>query len=659
VSLRLSLLMLGLTLLSSAQDLSRLPTWAASAAQAARAETAPSDAEGWVLFDRTEIAYAGDGEIRLKRMRLIQVLEERGTRFRTYTLYGLGGRASRVKRLKGWNLRPDGELVKLDSDKVVTANDATDADFSTTTLTGAALDRVMKGSLIAFESLESIQSPLGPVADAPLMGELPVRCWELETAKQEGWFSNLKAVEVRIDQRRFQPWGLKVEELGTGGLRVKDVAALPINEGAHPPFNEILPVVQVRFLDAKEPLSAMWTSWDAYARWVASTYGPKCQPTGVPDLKGNTGLAGLQALWNWMRQGLTYKQVYLTPERGWIPEASTEVGRKRYGDCKDLSAFFLGEAKGLGFTGVPTLARISRGILAADEPPFPCFNHVIVALKLEASLGLAAEVVTPKGRFLLVDPTDPLIPIGFLSHPHAGGRVMICLPDGAVWLDIPEAAILPERLVFELKGQVSGRELHGTVSVRESGDYWGLRATARAGGDKALRDLLLKQYLDLPPVATLEVVSTSDPLDTDKPFEVALKLDHPEGFKTLAGEGNLTDLGMPGIPATIQRVGQARRYPILGRSRGNLIYRAELRFATAVRPFVDKRAGESPFRTFTWTSESRPEGEGTVVTMSLDHRFTPARFGFEARDQGLKAWKLDRALVKSLRDDALAFRLSR
>jgi len=653
----LLLFLLGFYLNVSAQDFSKLPQWAANAAMAAQSDPGPENAEAWILLDRTEIAYTGDGEIRLRRMQLLKILEERGTRYRTFMIYGLGGKASRVKRLKGWNLRPDGELAKLDLDSVVTANDATEEEFSTTTFTGGSLGRVMKGSLVAFESLESIQSPLGPVAHAPLMGALPIRVWELEVAKQEGWFTNLQSVEIKIDRRSFHPWIPKAEELPGGGLRVLGLRAIPTDEGAHPDNSEVLPIVQVRFLDPKQPIASMWGSWGTYAAWVSGVYQAKTLPSRTFDSKGKTGVDGLRTLWNWMRRGLTYKQVYLSPERGWIPELPVEVGRKRYGDCKDLTTFLLAEAKVIGLSGAPVLARIGRGGLAANEPPFPRFNHVIAGIKLEASLGLPAEVETSKGRFLLVDPTDFHTPIGFLSGIHAKGRVMICLPSEAVWVEVPDRAIFPERLSVELKGDIVDRELRGTMTMNESGNSWGLRSAATQGGAKAIHDLLLKAHLDLPPAARSKVVSFSDPMDLDHPLEVVLSVTHPSAFRIQSQEGYLTDLGIPWVPGTIQRVNKPRQYPVESLARGELSYRAELKFAVRVKPILPARSGESPFRSFTWTSQAVPDGGGTMLKMNLEHRYIPAQFSYEVMEQGLKAWKQDRSLMKSLRDDALAVRI--
>lgn len=639
-----------------AQDLSRLPDWAAQAAREAAGDKAPADADAWVLLDRTEIAYTGDGEIRQRRFRLVKVLGERGTGQGTFMILGLGGKGNKVKRLKGWNLRPDGDLVKLDSDNVVSLNDVTDAEYTTDTLTGAVLERVVKGSLIAFESLEAMQIPVGPVASTRLLESIPVRRWELDVAKKDSWFTNLKTVEVRINRRHFEPWIMQVEPLGATGLRVSNLPTLPKDEGGHPHLSNVLPIVQVRFLDPALRTAQMWGAWDDVARWTAGYYAPFLAPASVADLQGRKGLDGLRALWAWMGRSLTYKQVYLNPERGWVPEGAAEVGRKRYGDCKDLSAFFMAEAKTLGFGAAPVLARINEGEIEAQEQPFPVFNHVIAAVRLEASLGLPAEVETPRGRFLLADATDPFTPLGFLGSGHRGRRVMICLPEGAQWVAIPDSAILPDRLELNLDGAVKGTALQATLTLRETGSYWALRIYAHRGGAKAVRDFLMGSQFDLPATARIEVTRLGDPLATDRPFEAEVKITHPEGFHRNGGEWELASWGIPYPPALIQKAGASRRYPVASMASGELAYRAVLDLPVKVRPILAERRGDTPFRTFEWKAQAAPSAAGTRVQLSLDHRYKPAMFGFEARDKGLQAWKQDRSLVKGLREDGLSFK---
>ncbi|WP_257304437.1 hypothetical protein [Geothrix campi] len=649
---------MGLFLLAAllpAQDFGRLPEWAAQVARATAGETAPENAVAWVLLDRTEIAYTGSGEIRQRRFRLVKVLGERGLRQGTFVIHGLGGKGNKVKKLKGWNLRPDGDLVKLDSDDVVTMNDASEAEFSTDTITGAALDRVVKGSYIAFESLEAIQSPIGPVAATGLLETIPVRRWELDVAKKEGWFTNLQQVDVRIDRRHFLPWIAKVEPLGATGLAVSNLPVLPEDEGGHPHRYNVLPVVRVRFLDPAFPTARMWGTWDEVARWTAGNYASATASAGMADLHGRKGPEGLNALWSWMAAALNYKQVYLSAERGWVPEQTVEVGRKRYGDCKDLSAFFIAEARTLGFTAHPTLARINEGEIETQEEPFPVFNHVITALRLDKSLGLPGEVESPKGRFLLVDATDPFTPFGFLGSGHRGRRVMICLPDGAQWVTVPDAAILRDRLSVDLEGEVDGSALRATLKLKETGTYWNLRAIAHKGGAKAMREALMGGRFDLPATAQIEVVRLGDPLATDRPFEVEVKITHPDGFHRNGAEWNLAAWGIPYPPALIQKAGTPRRYPVASLATGELSYHATLTLPAKVKPVLPERKGDTPFRTFEWKAETEPAAGGTRLRLSLAHCYKPVTFGFEQLDKGLQAWKQDRGLVKTLREDGLAF----
>lgn len=639
-----------------AQDVTRLPDWAAQAARAAAGEAAPAEADAWVLLDRTEIAYTGDGEIRQQRFRLVKVLGERGIRQGVFMLHGLGGKGNKVKRLKGWNLRPDGELVKLDSDHVVTMNDASDAEFSTDTLTGAVLDRVVKGSYIAFESLEAIQSPLGPVAATRLLESVPVRRWELDVAKKEGWFTNLQSVEVRIDRRHFLPWIPVVEPLGGTGLRVSNLPVLPVDEGGYPHLSNVLPSVRVRFLDPAQPTARMWGQWDEVAKWTAGHYRTATASTGGADLKGRKGIEGLRGLWSWMMESLTYKQVYLTNDRGWVPEQAPEVGRKRYGDCKDLTAFFLSEAGSLGFVGFPVLARINEGEIEAQDEPFPVFNHVIAALRLDTSLGLPAEVETPRGRFLLVDPTDAFTPLGWLGSGHRGRRVMVCLAEGAQWVSIPDPAILRDRLNVKLEGEVRGTALRATLVLQETGSYWGLRALAHRGGAKAVRESLMGTRFDLPATATIDVTRLGNPLATDLPFEVEVKLTHPDGFHRNDGEWNVAAWGIPYPMALIQKVGAPRCYPVSSQASGELHYQAVLKVPAKVKPVMAEQKGDTPFRAYEWKAGAEPGAGGTTLRLSLDHRYKPVLFGFDQKEKGLQAWKQDRNAVKALREDGLAFK---
>lgn len=641
----------------NAQDLGKLPDWAAKAAREAAAEAPPADADAWVLLDRTEIGYTGDGETRQHRFRLVKVLGDGGIGERFFRLQGLGGTANRVKKLKGWNLRPDGTVRTLDSDQVLTINDASDADFSTLTLTQAALEGVGKGSYVAFESLEVVKIPSGPAELVRMMEYYPVRRWELDVARKEGLFTNLKDVVLKVEPVQFQPWILHSAPLGAQGLQVSGIPALPRREGGHPDLFDILPYVRVRFLDPATPLARMWADWNQVAAWQAGLFAVAEADAQPLDLQGRTGLEGLRALWSWSANNLAYKAVYLTPDRGWVPEGAAQTGRKRYGDCKDLSAFFLAQASRLGFKGYPVLARINEGHIPPDPvPSLGVTNHVISALLLPASLGLPAEVATDRGRFLLVDPTDPLVPLGQLGSQHRGRRVLICLPDGGRWVEIPEAAIQPDAIAEDLEAKVEGSALTGTLRLKETGKYWALRSRAHRGGSEAVRSYLTDR-LDLPADAQVKVARMGDPLDLAHPFEVDLTIHHPKGFLNHGAEGSLVNLGLPSTPALIQHAGERRVYPVEFQGWGNLTFHAVIHLPVRVAPILPAKAAKNAFRDLQWSAKATPEEKGTLLALDLDQSLHPATFGFDRAEEGLKAWKQDRSLVLNLREDGLAVKM--
>ena len=635
------------------QDLSKLPEWARPHAMAAVKEQAPAGADAWVLLDRTEFAYTGRGEIAIQRLRLVRVLTEKALGQGTYLLGGLGGKASRVKSLKGWNLRPDGgvERIAKDNAVVVTSGDGT--------MTGAALPNVSRGSLVAWQSLQLLQSPMGPIGEVDPMEDYPVRRWELELAKQEGWFSNLKRVKVQMDLRGFAPWISSPEVVPEQSVKLSNLAALPSDEGSHPHSRNYLPRVVVRFLDPElSDVPALDQGWDSLARWFSQRYQGSFNPFPAP-LTG-TPLERLQGIRKHMRDQFIYKQFYLSAERGWIPEEPGEVGRKRYGDCKDLAFYLVASARASGFQAFPVLCRIVEGALEKDEPLSPyAFNHVIAGVKLETSLGLASEVETPQGRFLLIDLTERYNPIGQMGQAHMGRRVMICLEKGALWVQVPGQAIVHPKVRVQLKGELNLlAHLKGTLSVEETGNALGLRSTLQEGGPKALKDYLLQSLLDLPPGAALEVVSHGIPLEVLRPLEVVLRVDLPEAFQVRGGEGTLPGFFFPGIPAQIQKMGKPRRLPVQTLQGSLVECAAELKVGTPLQPVLPSLHFDSALRRLDWSVSAEPlEMGGCLLRWTLTNQRKAADFPIPDQEKGVQAWKQDRSAMQKLFRDGLAFKV--
>lgn len=651
---RLGLLLLPLSISVLANDLRDLPSWAARATMAASGDPEPSEADAWVLLDRTEFAYVGDGEIRIHRFRVVKVLDDRGLGEASYFLFGLGGGKSKVRRLRGWNLRPDGDLTRLDTEAVVTVDADLGGEITTAVATGVRLPRAMKGSILAFESLESLRHPMGPTAVAGIMQRHPVRRWELEAAASGGWFTDLKNVSIQLDVRHTEPWLKNPEVVPGRSVKADAIPAIPKDEGASPHPRNTFPSVMIRFQDPDFREGPSTESWDKLAEWVNQQYQPRFQPSKPVDTSGMEIREALKAISRWMVKELTYKQVYLSPDRGWFPDPGPEVVRHRYGDCKDLTCCLLSEVKGLNLEVHPVLALIGHGFIEEDEVPNPnLFDHVISAIRLERSLGFPAEIDTPQGRFLLVDPTSRLTPLGLLPAYLRDRRVMICTSRGSAWVRIPTSAVEIPSGRISLEGEVdASRKCTANLRVLETGDLFGLRNAMLQEGDKGIQQRLTL-VLGLSPTAILEIDRIGDPLDLSQPFAVIVRVVQPGALRSESNGETLVAWGLPLVPQIIQKAGVARRLPVQVNLQGRLEFQATYRFPWPVEPLLPELAINSPFRTLDWTAKVQREGPASRVTLRCTQELRPTFFDDKAREKGLAEWKRDRLQVLRLHRDGV------
>lgn len=642
------MILLGLALPLAGRSGGRLPAWAEEAVQAARGDQPPAGAEAWVLLDRTEMSYEGKGVLRFHHLRLVRILEERGVGEGSYSLHSPDRGARSIRALKGWNLCPGGELVSLDKEDVLRVNAGDGAGYREDSITVATLPRVEPGSLVAFETQESVASPMGPVAGGLILQDHPVRIWELDPG----------AGPVRMDRLHFSPW-LPEPEAGPGSrLHLEHLPGLPRGEGGHPPDLDILPTVHATYLDPDWPTGRRWSSWESLGSWYHGLFTPLAQAPALPALAGLKGLPGLRALWAWMGRELTYRMVYLNPGRSVTPAAAGSVLQRRYGDCKDLACFLAAQARELGFEACPVLARIEEGTLPGAEFPFPVFDHVIAALRLEGSLGLPSEVETPRGRFLLLDPTAPWTPLGRLPEAHRGGHLLLCTPQGGQWVAVPDGAIEPGAVTLNLAARATPRgALEGTLTLREAGNAWGLRSTSRERTPGALRDLLANAFGTLPPDARLDILSTGDPLDLERPFELVLAISHPRALTGGGQEVQLASFCLPQPPPPIQRAGYPRRYPVWAPASPPVTAHLEVALPYAARPLLPALAHEGAFFAIQWKGEAKAGPEGCTLLLDLAVQRKGALFPGAAREEGLAAWNKDRRALRTVLEDGLSFRL--
>jgi hypothetical protein len=634
-----------------------LPGWAEQVVKEASAQKPPEAADAWILLDQTMVTYRGAGEVRKTHTRVAKILTKAGLGEGIFLSRGIGKAVSKIKKLRGWNLRPDGSIRRIDRDDLVSidADAFENRTISTAVLSGATLPDLEVGSIVAFESQETLKLPMGPVDIVFPVEHHPIWRYllQLEVDLSFSSSSREKLLSVHVDTRNLKNWAAAVRQ-SDRLVELEEVCAWPKDEPWAATGLESEPFICLRFDDPLQGSGPSLSTWDTFAKWIYQRYAPMIETIQPVSLEGLGPRDALIRLSQWMRSALTYRMVYLSPERGWVPEHSAETIRRRYGDCKDLATCLLGGARALKLEGSPVLSRLARGRIPADAPVNPYyFNHAIAAIRLDQPLGFPAEVQTPRGRFLLVDATARTTPLGWLPVGHRGARLLICTPEGGIWVDVADSALEREKVDCRIEGQVSPDGiLKGTVRIRESADALGLQSTALTEGAKGLQKASLRFAPQAMP-ARWEVKSVQLPIRPEDPFEATLVI---ECAGVRLQKGQEWELNLPFLvkaPAPIKRTRVKRHFPIDLPPGVDFHWSAAIEVGNEVRLVRTHGRLGSPFREATWKASSR----GEALELALDHQRKPAHWSVEDQDAGLEALRKDRNDYLLFLEEILAFRL--
>lgn len=453
---------------------SDLPKWAEDAFQQSREITPPEDAKIWTLYDETTISLRRNGKWEKKRRIVHRTLERVGVS--NAGRYFINGHedSTKIKKLKGWHRNKIGEVERLDRDNITTVGRSTWRDINLGTLTKASFEDIGMNSVVAFESREIITNyfSLEPIL---LMSENP-------TLKRVIIIDDKDRGEAILRPFNLETWGLHGERQGNQ-YSLQQVPAL---EHEHITSKSLLiyPFLQVGFFSEgeSEPLA----SWDNKAKWYVRLFHEKALP-GMTDVgQPANSLADIQQAADFIKNNITYRQVYLSEARGYEPLSGQVVQNAAYGDCKDMVSCLSYQLVQKQIKVLPTLANISNDLRPGPETTAgPFFNHLISAIPLTKSFGLASEISVDGQIYLIYDPTDRYTPLGKLGSQYWGRRIMICTETGAKWVEIPESALEKDAISIKMLGQVDANySFSGMLDIRVEGDAGNLRTILLQGNDR-------------------------------------------------------------------------------------------------------------------------------------------------------------------------------
>ena len=168
----------------------------------------------------------------------------------------------------------------------------------------------------------------------------------------------------------------------------------------------------------------------------------------------------LRAVHRWVAQDFRYVSVSLGIG-GYQPRTPATVLATKFGDCKDKATMFVAAARALGLTAYPVLLNAGGGV-DTTMPSIEQFNHAIAA------------VARPGGKYLFLDLTSELTPVGALPYGEQGEFGLVVHDDGLTEqvrfpLDSIDRNASEMKIAGELAtdGRFNGRYVESATGTRQ------------------------------------------------------------------------------------------------------------------------------------------------------------------------------------------------
>ena len=200
----------------------------------------------------------------------------------------------------------------------------------------------------------------------------------------------------------------------------------------------------------------------------------------VKELTANatTPLDKMRAITVWMQSQIRYFAIEIGIG-GHQPHLASQVFANRYGDCKDKATLLSSMLKDVGIDSYYVIINADRGVVQGNDAAWDGFDHVILAIKLPAGVpttGLFAAYQHPRlGALLFFDPTNELVPLGYIPSYLQANYAMLVTDQGGELVELPLLPPSTNRLLRTEQITLSGTgAVKGTVhEVR-----WGEPATS-------------------------------------------------------------------------------------------------------------------------------------------------------------------------------------
>ncbi len=184
-----------------------------------------------------------------------------------------------------------------------------------------------------------------------------------------------------------------------------------------------------------------FTTWTDYARAITPNYAQTSAVTPELTAQATALTAGKTTRWEKIRALTDFIQTdvsYLNMDddahllTGNIPQPAATCLNNRYGDCKDKANLLVTLLRSIGDNGHVLLVYSGNPTRVPADIPISSFNHAITAIPADADTPAHWPIATHPtlGRFVIVDTTSGINPLGTLPIRDQGGLGLLVHPDG-------------------------------------------------------------------------------------------------------------------------------------------------------------------------------------------------------------------------------------
>lgn len=394
-----------------------------------------------VLWSDTQITVQAPGKMTRRERRVLKILRTNGES------YGVVSKEftpqSRVTSMHGWSIPAQGKDFEVkDRDIIETAVTNVDGGelISDVRRRLMRIPAAVPGNLIGFEIEQEIQ-PYEMTDEWDIQDTLPVREARYTAQLPAGWSYKV----FWLNHAESAPTEVAPGQWSWTATDLKPVKI----ERRMPPWQGIA-ARMVLSLQPPGGKGGGFQTWQDVGTWYLGLTNGRRDPTPalrgkVQELTASAGdaLAKMRALAAFVQRDIRYVGIELGVG-GVQPHPASEVFTHGYGDCKDKVTLLSSMLKEVGIDSHYVLINTERGSVSAGMPPNMGFNHAILAIQVPAGVDKTQlpALITHKtlGNVLFFDPTDNLIPFGYLPGALQANYGMLVTPGGGELIALPQTA---------------------------------------------------------------------------------------------------------------------------------------------------------------------------------------------------------------------------